>query len=69
MRNALGTGDQPHHQRILGFDQAFWNRHAQHDRNIGGLDAAIGEIDAGRGFEVRDMPMTTMSASSASSGI
>ena len=36
---------------ISGFfasDQAVGHRHAEHDRDVGGLDAAIGEIDAGR---------------------
>ena len=48
--NALGAGDQAddqwpgHRLELLGC------RDVRHDRDIGGLDAAIGEIDAGRGL-------------------
>src|SRR5690606_11683491 len=45
LRNPFGGGDQPDDQRPFGCEQDFRQWNAKHDGNIGGLDAAIGEIN------------------------
>ena len=46
--DALGAGDQADDQRMLGGFEFGRQRNARHDRDVGGLDAAVGEIDRGR---------------------
>ena len=48
LHDALGTGKQADHQGTLQCLERGGHRHAGHERYVGGLHAAIGQIDRGR---------------------
>ena len=48
LHDALRAGDQPDDERLARRLERRRQRHARHQREVGGLQAAIGEVDRGR---------------------